>query len=249
MSDPAERGLRLEGVSISYQGVEVVHGVDITVGAGEAVALLGANGAGKSSLVRVATGNVSPSAGTVHVNGVAAHGMSATAFARLGVAHAPEGRRVFGTQTVADNLRVGGWVRKWKRRELEARVEAMFDQFPILAERRRARASSLSGGQAQMLSIAMALMSEPSVLVLDEPSLGLAPVTIDAVVDEIVRLRESGVSVLVAEENSVCGLAAATRAYVLRSGRVVLQGASADLDDPEMLHDAYLGTHTGGVNA
>jgi branched-chain amino acid transport system ATP-binding protein len=244
-----DRGLHLNGLSVSYQNVEVVHGVDIDVAPGEAVAILGANGAGKSSILRAITGNVTPSAGTIRVNGVAVEGKSPTAIARSGVAHAPEGRRVFGTQSVADNLRVGGWTHRWKRGELEARVEEMFEQFPVLAERRRARASALSGGQAQMLSIAMALMSRPSILLLDEPSLGLAPVTIDAVVDEIVRLRETGVSILVSEENSVCGLAAATRAYVLRAGRVVLHGAADDLMDPEVLHDAYLGTQTGGVSA
>jgi branched-chain amino acid transport system ATP-binding protein len=229
-------------VCIAYDGVEVVHDVSFEVAPGEAVALLGANGSGKSSIVKAIIGHVRPTGGTITVDGTVASGQSTTAIARLGVACAPEGRRVFARQTIVDNLRVAAWARGWRRRELASRVDAMLEQFPILATKRQAAAGSLSGGQAQMLSIAMALMSEPSILILDEPSLGLAPVAIDAVVDEVARLRALGTSVLVADENSVCGLAAATRAYVLRGGRVVLHRASAELTDPAELHDAYLGT-------
>jgi ABC-type branched-subunit amino acid transport system ATPase component len=234
-------GVRFEGVSIAYGGVEVVHEVDLEIQPGEAVALLGANGAGKSSVVKALIGAVRPSAGAVWVGEQRADGQSAAAITRLGVACVPEGRRVFATQSLADNLRVGAWPKRWGRRQLEAKVDAMFEQFPLLAERRRALAGSLSGGQAQMLSIAMALMSEPSVLILDEPSLGLAPVMIDTVMDEVARLRDGGTTILVVDENSECALAATSRAYVLRGGRVVLHRDTASLTDPAELHEAYLG--------
>ena len=230
--------LALRGLSVTYGKVQAVRGLDLTVTAGETVAVLGANGAGKSSIVRAITGLTRVAAGEVVFQGRAVTGLPSDRRAAAGMALVPEGRRVFADMTVTENLQMGGYL---VPRETGQRIEAMFDLFPRLRERRLQLAATLSGGEQQMLAIARALVRQPTLLILDEPSLGLSPIMVQAIYRAIRDLRDGGMTILLAEQSAAVALSLANRAYLLETGRVVAQGPAKALRDDPRVRDAYLG--------
>ena len=233
--------LAIEGLKARYGRIEALRGVDITVGGGEIVALVGANGAGKTTLLKTISGIEPAAAGRIVFEGTAIEALKSHRRVALGIAQSPEGRQVFGPLSVEDNLRLGGYRRRDGAAAATADLGRCFALFPILAERRRQAAASLSGGQQQMLAIGRALMAKPKLLLLDEPSLGLAPVVVDQILDAIVRLRADGVTVLLVEQNAAAALAIADRGYVLELGQVTLSGSGQALLDDPRVREAYLG--------
>ncbi len=233
--------LRIDDLHVSYGSIAALKGIAVTVAEGEIVAVIGPNGAGKSSLMRTIAGLVTPASGDVTLRGQSIKGRSPERLVAEGIALVPEGRHIFGSLTVGENIRLGATPRRDGRAAVEATLEAMLEMFPILRQRFRQRAGQLSGGEQQMLAIARALMSSPKLLLLDEPSLGLAPLVIQAVYDVIARLRDQGVTILVVEQNIQLALRAADRAYVLETGRVVLAGTTAELRAQPDLDQAYFG--------
>ncbi|RWD63085.1 MAG: ABC transporter ATP-binding protein [Mesorhizobium sp.] len=231
--------LRVEGMKIRYGAVEAVHGVDLNVGNGEIVTLIGANGAGKSSILAGIAGSIPPAEGQVLLEGQQLTGLPADVISRKGIALTPEGRRVFAHLTVGENLHLGGAAFA-KGDELRARRNNMLSRFPILAERIEQKAGSLSGGEQQMLAIARSLMSQPNLLLLDEPSLGLAPQTIDKVYELIDDLRKEGLTILLVEQNVELALSVADRGYVVANGRIALSGAASELASSDLVRQAYL---------
>ena len=235
--------LAVRGLTAGYGDARVLRGVDLDVAPGEIVALVGANGAGKSTLLKCLSGLVAPAGGTIALGGRSIAGLPPARIVRLGIAHVPEGRQIFSRLTVADNLMLGayGEIRHLGREGLEARRAEVCGIFPALLPRLAQEASLLSGGQQQMLAIARGLMARPRVLLLDEPSLGLAPVLVAEIFAVLRDLRAAGVGLLIVEQNARLSLAAADRGYVLESGRVVLTGTGSDLArTPEVIH-RYLG--------
>lgn len=231
--------LAVRELAAGYGPVEVLRGVDLEVGAGEIVALLGPNGAGKTTLNRVVSGLLPPRAGEVRFDGAAVSRLPPQTIVEAGLVHVPEGRRVFPDLSVHENLLLGGYRRARARRA--ENLERVYGLFPRLAERRRQAAGTLSGGEQQMLAIGRALMAEPRLLILDEPSLGLAPLVVEQVLQLLVELNRAGLAVLLVEQNVVQSLAVAHRAYVLEQGRIVAAGPSATLLADERLRRAYLG--------
>jgi branched-chain amino acid transport system ATP-binding protein len=231
--------LRLEGVSAGYHGLQILHELDLHVDEGEIVAVVGANGAGKTTTLKTISGMLRPSSGTVVFDGERVSGLPPHELVRRGLVHVPEGRALFGPLTVDENLRMGGWTRG--RGSLEAPLREVHDLFPILAERNRQVAETLSGGQQQMLAVGRALMARPRLLMLDEPSTGLSPKLTWDVFDAIGTIRERGVAVLLVEQNAAQALNLADRAYVLESGSVVLDGDGRDLARDDRVRTAYLG--------
>jgi branched-chain amino acid transport system ATP-binding protein len=229
--------LELEGVEARYGPVRALHGVSLSVGEGEVVAVLGGNGAGKTTMLRAVSGLVSTS-GEVRFAGERITGASPERVARAGIAHVPEGRALFSELSVYDNLRLGAYLRREGFDEDYGRVQA---HFPWLEERRDQQAGTLSGGEQQMLAIARALMSRPRMLLLDEPSLGLAPLVVREIFRILGDLNEKGLAVLVVEQNAKLALRSSSRAYVLEVGRVALEGPSAELAENESVRKAYLG--------
>ncbi len=230
--------LALAGLSVAYGPVAALEEVSLEVGAGEAVALLGANGAGKSTLIKAVMGFLVPQAGTLTLAGRPLAGLAVERRARLGLSYCPEGRRVFPGLTVHENLEVAARAAAAARRR---RIEAVFALFPALAAKAGALAWQLSGGQQQMLAIGRALMGEPRVLLLDEPSLGLAPILAAEVLDKVREIAAGGVAVLLAEQNVAKALAVCDRAYLLELGRVVREGPAAALAESEAVRRAFLG--------
>jgi branched-chain amino acid transport system ATP-binding protein len=231
--------LEIRDVSVAYGVVRALDGVSLSVGGGEIVALVGSNCAGKSTLMKAIMGVVRPSRGTVTFAGASLDGLAVEQVVRRGVVLVPEGRGILGSLTVRENLRLGAYQRR------DARIAADLDQvttrFPVLRERLGQKAGSLSGGEQQMLAIGRALMARPRLLLLDEPSLGLAPVVIASIFDIIASLARDGVTVLLVEQNAAEALRLAHRAYVLETGRVVLEGKASDLLRDERVREAYLG--------
>jgi branched-chain amino acid transport system ATP-binding protein len=230
--------LRLDGLTVRYGAVTALDAVSLAVAPGEAVALLGANGAGKSSLLNAVIGLVGAAAGTITLDGAALQDTAAPARAARGLGYCPEGRRVFPGMTVRDNLAVAS---PRPRRAREAAIARQFAVFPALADKADTRAWQLSGGQQQMLAIARALMTEPKLLLLDEPSLGLAPNLVRALLGQVRTIAAAGTAVLLAEQNVAGALAVTDRAYVLELGRVVASGASAALRTDPAVQAAFLG--------
>jgi branched-chain amino acid transport system ATP-binding protein len=230
--------LEVEGLHVAYGTQDAVAGIDLHVGPGELVALLGANGAGKTTTLRAVSGLVRPRAGEVRLDGRRVERLPAHEVVRSGVSHVPEGRRVFASLSVQDNLEVGGYT---DRRELPRALARVYDLLPVLAERRQQAAGTLSGGEQQLLALGRALMSSPRVLLLDEPSTGLAPQAVQAVLDVVAGLVAQGTTVLLVEQDVGVALRAASRGYVLETGRVVASGSAAALRDDPALQEAYLG--------
>jgi branched-chain amino acid transport system ATP-binding protein len=232
--------LKLSGVSAFYGSVPAVQEIDIAVGEGEAVGLLGANGAGKSTTLRAISGLVRPSAGTVvfldrNITALPAHRIAA-----LGIAHVPEGRQVFPELTVKENLEIGAYIPSAKAERSRA-LDFVFGIFPVLAERRKQLAGTMSGGEQQMLAVGRGLMLKPRLIMLDEPSLGLAPVVTDATFEKIREIHAMGMAILLVEQNVSRALSLVQRAYVLESGRVIMHGTSAELMNNKKVQTAYLG--------
>jgi len=235
--------LKVTDLHVRYDSIVALHGVSIEVGAGEIVGIVGPNGAGKSSLLLSIVGAVKPSQGMVSFEDNDVTGQKPEDIVRKGIALVPEGREIFGELTVEENLRLGATIQT-DRRKLQEDVKRYFAAFPILEERRNSRAEKLSGGEQQMLAIARALMGRPRLLLLDEPSLGLAPLITKQVYDTLVALNKDGMTVLVVEQNPARIISVASRVYVLRSGQVVHSGPADILNKREELDEAYFGYDT-----
>ncbi|HVO40233.1 MAG TPA: ABC transporter ATP-binding protein [Spirochaetia bacterium] len=231
--------LKLRGVEVGYGHIRALHDVSLEVNDGELVALLGANGAGKSSTLMTISGIVRPRGGTVFYDDLDLSKASPLDIVNRGIIHCPEGRRIFGGLTVQENLRMGA-IRRRDRSRAAADMDRVFSLFPVLGERRRQAGATLSGGEQQMLAIGRALMAEPRLLLLDEPSLGLAPLVVRAIFRVIRELRSRRVTILLVEQNVRQALAVADRAYVLETGRVVLSGTGAELRANTEIEKAYL---------
>ena len=232
--------LELSGVSARYGSVPAISDVSITVGEGEAVGLLGANGAGKSTTLRAISGLLKLSSGTVRFAGTDLAAMPAHRIPELGIAHVPEGRQVFPEMTVEENLEIGAYVPRAKA-ERARTMELVYGIFPRLAERRRQLAGTMSGGEQQMLAVGRGLMLRPRLLMLDEPSLGLAPVMTDVTFEKIGEIHRMGTAILLVEQNVSRALSLVARAYVLESGRVIMHGTSEELSGNKQVQAAYLG--------
>jgi branched-chain amino acid transport system ATP-binding protein len=232
--------LELNDVGARYGPIEALHGVTLTVDEGEVVAVLGANGAGKTTTLRAVSGTVAAT-GRITFDGRSLDGREPEAVARLGLAHVPEGRGILGELTVWENLRLGAYVRR-DRRAVRADLERVSEYFPWMAERRGQQAATLSGGEQQMLALARALVARPRLLMLDEPSLGLAPIVVQELFRIVGELNErEGLSVLVVEQNATLALKSSSRAYVLEVGRVAVEGGSDELREHEGVRRSYLG--------
>jgi branched-chain amino acid transport system ATP-binding protein len=232
--------LTLEAVDARYGRITALHGVSLTVAEAELVCLIGANGAGKTTTLKTISGLVRASAGRILFDGGEIQGLPPQEILRRGIAHCPEGRRVFPYMTVRENLEMGAYVRR-DGAEVAADVERVFGHFPILAERRRQAAGTLSGGEQQMLAIGRALMARPRLILFDEPSLGLAPTVVETVFGIIAEIRQRGTTVLMVEQNAWMALGIATRAYVMETGRIALEGPARELAESDHVKKAYLG--------
>jgi branched-chain amino acid transport system ATP-binding protein len=232
--------LTLSGVSASYGAVPAVSDVSITVGESEAVGLLGANGAGKSTTLRAISGLMRLTAGSITFLGTNIAALPPYKIAELGIAHVPEGRQVFPELTVKENLEIGAYIPRAKA-ERSRTLDLVFSIFPVLAERRRQLAGTMSGGEQQMLAVGRGLMLKPRLLMLDEPSLGLAPVVTDATFEKIQEIHAMGTALLLVEQNVSRALTLVQRAYVLEGGRVIMHGSSSELANNKDVQAAYLG--------
>jgi branched-chain amino acid transport system ATP-binding protein len=232
--------LALQGLDVRYGPVAALKGVDLALDEGEAVALLGANGAGKSTTLRTISGIVRPRAGSVRYRGRAIQQLDPGDIVELGVAHCPEGRRVFAGMTVLENLRLGAGRRR-DEGGIREDMDRMSELFPVLGERRQQRAGTLSGGEQQMLAIARALMSRPRLLLLDEPSLGLAPLLVKTIFETLAELKRQGVTLLLVEQNARVALDLVDRALVLRTGKVAASGSAEELKRDPQVVEASLG--------
>lgn len=234
------RMLEVRGLGVSYRDAPALCDVDLDVKEGELVTLLGANGAGKTSLFGALSGFV-PSTGTIRFEGTDLRGLRSAQIVALGIAHCPEGRKLFADMSVEKNLRLGAYVRRRDKRGISDSLERVCTLFPDLRARLRSPAGALSGGQQQMVAIGRALMARPKLLLLDEPSLGLAPKVVGAVLDAIAEINRGGTMVLIAEQNAYAALSIAHRGYVLSEGRIVIQGAAAALTKDEHVKKAFIG--------
>ena len=232
--------LEFKHVYTRYGPVECLKGISITLNQGEVVALLGANGAGKTTVLKTISGLVRPAAGEVLFKGKNISLASPESIVRLGVAHVPEGRKIFQTLDVLENLELGAFTRG-DRGGIQKDLEKIFSIFPILRQRLKQKAGTLSGGEQQMLAIGRALMSRPSVLLLDEPSLGLAPLLVSTIFRMIEAVHQQGMTILLVEQNAHMALKVASRAYVLEIGQVVAEGGSEEIRKSAVVREAYLG--------
>jgi branched-chain amino acid transport system ATP-binding protein len=252
--------LEVDGLEVAYGKIRAVKGVSFSVDAGAVVTLIGANGAGKTTTLRTLSGLLAPSAGTVAFDGRRLDGVAPHEIVELGIAHVPEGRRIFPRMSVRENLELGAFSRSGKapthaggsrRRgrgdtprppgETAGDLDRVFGLFPVLAERRRQAGGTLSGGEQQMLAIGRALMSRPRLLMLDEPSMGLSPIMMNLIFTTLAELKAEGTTILLVEQNAQAALALADRAYVIETGSVVLEGSAAELAASEQVRKAYLG--------
>ena len=233
--------LQLDSISLGYGKMEVIGDLSLSVSTGELVVVIGANGAGKTTLLKGITGLLAKSKGEIRFDGQTVTRMAVHRLARQGMALVPEGRQIFGSVTVLDNLRLGGFA--LSRAKLNQKSEEIFEIFPILAERRQGLAGYLSGGEQQMLAIGRALMSSPRLLLLDEPSMGLAPKIVEQIFAIITRLHESGITIVLVEQNARMALEIADRGLVLETGRIVKSGAGTELARDSAIAEFYLGSH------
>lgn len=233
--------LKAEGLSAGYARIQVLKAIDLEVKKGEIVCLVGANGAGKSTLLKALSGVIPPTTGRFLFNGQDVTGRKPNQLVRIGLSHVPEGRQIFGSLTVKQNLFLGAYVNPAKKERLDDLLESVFVLFPKLKERLAQKAGTMSGGEQQMLAIGRGLMSQPKLLLLDEPSLGLAPLVVEAILGTIGELRSRGISILLVEQNVNAALHISDRAYVLETGRIVLQGKANDLLENEEVKRCYLG--------
>lgn len=233
--------LTVDGLSVSHGSVRALNGVSLQVCMGELVALVGSNGAGKSTLLRTLSGLNKPGAGVIRYLGQDIATLAPAQRVEAGIAHVPEGRRVFAPLTVEDNLKLGAYARNASRDDISGDLEQVYELFPILREKRTLAAGTLSGGQQQMLAIARALMGKPRLLLLDEPSMGLAPLLIAEVFNVVKRLQRQGITILIVEQNATAALELADYGYVLEAGRVTKEGEGYALCNDDEVRKAYLG--------
>jgi branched-chain amino acid transport system ATP-binding protein len=236
--------LNIDNLSAGYGKVQVLHGISMVVPRGQVVTLIGSNGAGKTTTMRAISGMIAPTGGQIQLNGQRIDGMESYQVAKLGLAHSPEGRRVFATMTVVDNLTLGAFPRLTGSRpkgDVAADLERALELFPRLKERRLQLAGTLSGGEQQMLAMARAIMLNPDVVLLDEPSMGLAPILVEEVFKIITRLKSEGVTMLLVEQFAAAALAVADYGYVLENGKISVHGPATQLRDDPAVKAAYLG--------
>ncbi|MCB2192590.1 MAG: ABC transporter ATP-binding protein [Deltaproteobacteria bacterium] len=240
--------LALNRINAHYGKIQVLKDVSLEVREGEIVTLIGANGAGKSTLLKVISGVMRPSSGEISFLGKKINGLTAKDIVRLGISRVPEGRHIFPRMTVRENLQLGSYLRKDKR-EIEKNLEEVYEHFPVLKKRDSQQAGTMSGGEAQMLAIGRGLMAKPKLFVLDEPSIGLAPLMVMEIARIIIKIFAAGTTILLVEQNARMALSLSHRAYVLERGSIVLQGAGKELKDNEQVKQAYLGgSHRGWRN-
>lgn len=233
--------LNIDKVSAGYGRVNVLRGVSVNVDVGEIVLLIGTNGAGKSTLLRVVSGIIRPSEGQVEFEGENMTSRDPSYIVKAGLCHVPEGRQIFGSMTVKQNLMLGSYPRKCKKDDFERLLDYVFELFPVLKNRIFQKASTLSGGEQQMLAIGRALMSQPKLLLLDEPSMGLAPLMVESILKAISELRQSGMSVLLVEQNVMGSLEISDRAYIIETGKIFAEGTGEELRGNDSIRKSYLG--------
>ncbi|MGN0392619.1 MAG: ABC transporter ATP-binding protein [Bariatricus sp.] len=232
--------LEIKDIEVYYGMIQAIKGISFEVNEGEVIALIGANGAGKTTTLHTITGLLSPKKGSVIFEGKDITKVPAHKIVSLGIAHVPEGRRVFAELTVYENLKMGAYTRKDKD-EIEKTLEMVYKRFPRLEERKNQLAGTLSGGEQQMLAMGRALMSHPKIIVMDEPSMGLSPILVNEIFDIIQEVSKSGTTVLLVEQNAKKALSIADRAYVLETGKIVLEGDAKVLMNDDSIKKAYLG--------
>ena len=232
--------LDVKNIQVAYGKIVAVKDISVTVNQGEIVTLIGSNGAGKSTTLRTISGLIKPKSGEITFNGKRIDGIPGHEIVAMGICHAPEGRRIFPRMTVKENLELGAFIRNDKA-AVTADMERVLDLFPRLKERIDQRAGTMSGGEQQMLAVSRALMGDPKLLLLDEPSMGLAPVLVELIFDTIVKIRKQGITILLIEQNATAALEVADRAYVLESGKVKMSGSAKELSSDDKVTKAYLG--------
>ncbi|MDP4157624.1 MAG: ABC transporter ATP-binding protein, partial [Bacillota bacterium] len=231
----------VKNLQVNYGSVQALKDISIEVKQGEIVTLIGSNGAGKSTLLKTISGLIRPKQGSITFEGKDLTSIPPEKIVSIGISHVPEGRRIFSGMTVMENLRIGAYQRKDKK-GIEKDLEEVFSLFPILKDRKNQDAGTLSGGEQQMLAISRALLAKPKLIILDEPSLGLAPVIIDKVFEFIEKIRDTGITILLVEQNANLALEVSERAYVLETGEIKLTGKSSELLKDEQIMKAYLGS-------
>jgi branched-chain amino acid transport system ATP-binding protein len=233
--------LSLKNISVKYGSFAAIHNINIEVNAGEIVVLLGSNGAGKSTTFRTISGLSKPAEGEILFEGKSLNKVSADKIVQLGIGQCPEGRKLFPAMSVQENLKMGAFVHRRKKDEIKKSLEHVYELFPILRDKKDDAAGSLSGGQQQMLAIGRVLMSKPKLMLLDEPSVGLAPLIVEQMFEVIQQINREGTTILLAEQNANAALKIADKGYVFENGSIVLQGTSAELFANEEVRKAYIG--------
>lgn len=234
--------LKVENINVYYGNIQALSGISLDIQEGEIVTLIGANGAGKSTLLKTVSGLLKPKQGKIIYEGKPINGKAAQTIVKQGISHVPEGRRVFANMTVEENLQLGAFLRKDKE-GIKQDLERVYELFPRLLERLKQQAGTLSGGEQQMLAMGRALMAKPRLLLLDEPSMGLAPLLVKTIFRIIEEINKAGTTILLVEQNANLALSIANRAYVVETGRIVLSGDAAELTSSEQVKMAYLGGH------
>lgn len=232
--------LKVDKIKVHYGGIPALHEVSFEVGEGELVAIVGANGAGKTTALKTVVGTLNPVSGSIKFNGIDITGKKSAEIVRLGITYVPEGRHIFGPLTVEENLLLGAFTSGTKK-EIEERMEYVYRLFPILKERRKQRGGTLSGGEQQMLAIGRGLMARPKLLMLDEPSSGLMPKLVDEVFNTITQLKKEGLTILLVEQNVREALELCDRGYILQTGRTIASGSGNELLGSEIVKKAFLG--------
>ncbi|MGL5512243.1 MAG: ABC transporter ATP-binding protein [Sporomusa sp.] len=232
--------LKIEDINVYYGAIHALKGISVEVNQGEIVTLIGANGAGKSTTLRTISGLLKPRTGKISFEGQDIAGTAVQNIVKLGISQVPEGRRVFANMTVLENLELGAYLRS-DNKEIKADMDLVFARFPRLAERRSQLSGTLSGGEQQMLAMGRALMSRPRILLLDEPSMGLAPLLVKEIFSIVKDINKTGTTILLVEQNAHMALSIAHRAYVLETGRIILSGDAGELAASEEIRKAYLG--------
>ncbi|MCY9140996.1 ABC transporter ATP-binding protein [Peribacillus frigoritolerans] len=234
--------LKIEDINVYYGNIQALKGISLSINEGEIVTLIGANGAGKSTLLKSISGLLKPKQGKIIFEGDSIGGKAAQSIVKMGISHVPEGRRVFANMTVEENLQLGAYLRKDKG-GIKQDMEKVYELFPRLLERLKQQSGTLSGGEQQMLAMGRALMAKPRLLLLDEPSMGLAPLLVKQIFHIIEEINKTGTTILLVEQNANLALSIADRAYVVETGRIVLSGKSEELTASEEIKNAYLGGH------
>ncbi|WP_342510247.1 ABC transporter ATP-binding protein [Sporosarcina sp. FSL K6-2383] len=234
--------LKIENINVYYGSIHALKGVSLEVNEGEIVTLIGANGAGKSTLLKTLSGLLKPKEGSIHYLDSSIAGKQAQAIVKAGISHVPEGRRVFADMSVEENIELGAFLRKDKA-AIQQDLQKVYGIFPRLLERRKQSAGTLSGGEQQMLAMGRAIMARPKLLLLDEPSMGLAPLMVKTIFEVVKEINKEGTTILLVEQNANMALSIADRAYVIETGRVILSGTAAELQASEEIKNAYLGGH------